>query len=214
MASVQADPCVDRAARRQRRGMWASGARPLRARSRRPGRRARRVGIGRRFPCNGGFSAGRPCGRRHMLWMRSHWGDYGYHDAVPRRGRLPDRMRPEFGLAPCSPWRAHLQSPGARLGCSQRQRSPLRFVKAFLSWYIERPWNDDPDAWHAAPKGAALGRICEEGLPGVPVRGAVGDGLRAGPGAKSGIKTPQEDVKLIGQRLRRAQQDYEGRGTP
>ena len=32
--------------------------------------------------------------------------------------------------------------------------------------------------------------------------------------SKSGIKTPQEDVKLIGQRLRRAQQDYEGRGTP
>jgi len=32
--------------------------------------------------------------------------------------------------------------------------------------------------------------------------------------SKSGIKTPQEDVKLIGQRLKRAQQDYESRGTP
>lgn len=32
--------------------------------------------------------------------------------------------------------------------------------------------------------------------------------------SKSGIKTPQEDVKLIGQRLKRAQQDYEGKGTP
>jgi len=30
--------------------------------------------------------------------------------------------------------------------------------------------------------------------------------------SKSGIKTPQEDVKLIGQRLKRAQQDYESRG--
>lgn len=32
--------------------------------------------------------------------------------------------------------------------------------------------------------------------------------------SKTGIKTPQEDVKLIGQRLKRAQQDYESRGTP
>jgi phage-related protein len=32
--------------------------------------------------------------------------------------------------------------------------------------------------------------------------------------SKSGIKTPQEDVKLIGERLKRAQADYEGRGTP
>ena len=32
--------------------------------------------------------------------------------------------------------------------------------------------------------------------------------------SKSGIKTPQEDVKLIGQRLKRAQQGYENRGTP
>mgnify|MGYP000943661098 CR=1 FL=1 len=32
--------------------------------------------------------------------------------------------------------------------------------------------------------------------------------------SKSGLKTPQEDVKLIGQRLKRAQQDYERRGTP
>ena len=31
--------------------------------------------------------------------------------------------------------------------------------------------------------------------------------------SKSGITTPQEDVKLIGQRLKRAQQDYESRGT-
>jgi phage-related protein len=31
---------------------------------------------------------------------------------------------------------------------------------------------------------------------------------------KSGIKTPQEDVKLIGQRLKRAQIDYEGRSSP
>ena len=32
--------------------------------------------------------------------------------------------------------------------------------------------------------------------------------------SKSGIKTPQEDVKLIGERLKRAQHDYEKRGTP
>ena len=32
--------------------------------------------------------------------------------------------------------------------------------------------------------------------------------------SKSGITTPQEDVKLIGQRLKRAQQDDESRGTP
>mgnify|MGYP000555948838 CR=1 FL=1 len=32
--------------------------------------------------------------------------------------------------------------------------------------------------------------------------------------SKSGIKTLQEDLKLIGQRLKRAQQDYESRGTP
>lgn len=32
--------------------------------------------------------------------------------------------------------------------------------------------------------------------------------------SKTGIKTPQEDVKLIGQRLKRAQQDFESRGTP
>ena len=32
--------------------------------------------------------------------------------------------------------------------------------------------------------------------------------------SKSGIKTPQEDVKLIGERLKRAQLDYESRGTP
>ena len=30
--------------------------------------------------------------------------------------------------------------------------------------------------------------------------------------SKAGIKTPQEDVKLIGKRLKRAQQDYEARG--
>lgn len=32
--------------------------------------------------------------------------------------------------------------------------------------------------------------------------------------SKTGIKTPQEDVKLIGERLKRAQADYESRGTP
>lgn len=32
--------------------------------------------------------------------------------------------------------------------------------------------------------------------------------------SKAGIKTPQEDVKLIGQRLTRAQQDYESKGAP
>ena len=32
--------------------------------------------------------------------------------------------------------------------------------------------------------------------------------------SKSGIKTPQEDVKLIGERLKRAQHDYEKRGMP
>ena len=32
--------------------------------------------------------------------------------------------------------------------------------------------------------------------------------------SKSGIKTPQEDVKLIGQRLKRAQQDHESKGAP
>lgn len=32
--------------------------------------------------------------------------------------------------------------------------------------------------------------------------------------SKAGIKTPQEDVELIGQRLKRAQQDYDSRGTP
>lgn len=32
--------------------------------------------------------------------------------------------------------------------------------------------------------------------------------------SKSGIRTPQEDVKLIRQRLKRAQQDYESKGTP
>lgn len=32
--------------------------------------------------------------------------------------------------------------------------------------------------------------------------------------SKSGIKTPQEDVRLISERLKRAQQDYESRGTP
>jgi phage-related protein len=31
--------------------------------------------------------------------------------------------------------------------------------------------------------------------------------------SKSGIKTPQEDIKVIGERLKRAQQDYESRGT-
>ncbi len=30
--------------------------------------------------------------------------------------------------------------------------------------------------------------------------------------SKTGIKTPQEDVRLIGERLKRAQQDYESRG--
>ena len=30
----------------------------------------------------------------------------------------------------------------------------------------------------------------------------------------TGVKTAQDDVKLIGERLRRAQQDYEARGTP
>jgi phage-related protein len=29
--------------------------------------------------------------------------------------------------------------------------------------------------------------------------------------SRSGIKTPKDDVKLIGQRLKRAQQDYESR---
>jgi len=32
--------------------------------------------------------------------------------------------------------------------------------------------------------------------------------------SKSGVKTPHEDVKLIGERLKRAQYDYEKRGTP
>lgn len=32
--------------------------------------------------------------------------------------------------------------------------------------------------------------------------------------SKSGIKTSQEDVALVGQRLKRAQQDNESRGTP
>ena len=32
--------------------------------------------------------------------------------------------------------------------------------------------------------------------------------------SKTGIKTPQEGVTLIGQRLKRAQQDYESKGTP
>ena len=32
--------------------------------------------------------------------------------------------------------------------------------------------------------------------------------------SKSGIKTPQEDLKLIAQRLKHAQQDYEDRSTP
>ena len=32
--------------------------------------------------------------------------------------------------------------------------------------------------------------------------------------SKAGIKTPQEDVKLIAERLKRAQADYESRGTP
>jgi phage-related protein len=31
--------------------------------------------------------------------------------------------------------------------------------------------------------------------------------------SKSGIKTPKEDVKLIAERLKRAQEDYESRGT-
>lgn len=32
--------------------------------------------------------------------------------------------------------------------------------------------------------------------------------------SKSGIKTPQEDVRLIAQRLKRAQQDYESKESP
>ena len=32
--------------------------------------------------------------------------------------------------------------------------------------------------------------------------------------SKSGIKTPQEDVKLISERLKRAQKNYESRSTP
>src|SRR5690606_7377772 len=32
--------------------------------------------------------------------------------------------------------------------------------------------------------------------------------------SKTGIKTPQEDIKLIKERLKRAQQDYESRGEP
>lgn len=32
--------------------------------------------------------------------------------------------------------------------------------------------------------------------------------------SKTGIKTPQDDVKLIAERLKRAQQDYESRGKP
>lgn len=32
--------------------------------------------------------------------------------------------------------------------------------------------------------------------------------------SKSGIKTPQDDVRLIAERLKRAQQDYESRGMP
>jgi len=32
--------------------------------------------------------------------------------------------------------------------------------------------------------------------------------------SKAGIKTPQDDVKLIAQRLKRAQQDYESKGAP
>lgn len=32
--------------------------------------------------------------------------------------------------------------------------------------------------------------------------------------SKTGIKTPQEDAKLISERLKRAQQDYENRGRP
>lgn len=32
--------------------------------------------------------------------------------------------------------------------------------------------------------------------------------------SKTGIKTPQDDVKLIAQRLKRAQQDYESKGAP
>ncbi len=31
--------------------------------------------------------------------------------------------------------------------------------------------------------------------------------------SKTGIKTPQQDVKLIGERLKRAQMDHESRGT-
>ena len=31
--------------------------------------------------------------------------------------------------------------------------------------------------------------------------------------SKSGIKTPQEDVKLIAERLKRARADYESRGN-
>jgi phage-related protein len=32
--------------------------------------------------------------------------------------------------------------------------------------------------------------------------------------SKRGIKTPQTDVKLIAERLKRAQADYESRGKP
>lgn len=32
--------------------------------------------------------------------------------------------------------------------------------------------------------------------------------------SKTEIKTPLEDIKLISERLKRAQQDYESRGTP
>jgi phage-related protein len=32
--------------------------------------------------------------------------------------------------------------------------------------------------------------------------------------SKQGIKTPQTDVKLIAERLKRAQADYESRGKP
>jgi phage-related protein len=32
--------------------------------------------------------------------------------------------------------------------------------------------------------------------------------------SKSGIKTPKADVQMIGERLKRAQADYESRGTP
>ena len=32
--------------------------------------------------------------------------------------------------------------------------------------------------------------------------------------SKAGIKTPQDDVKLIGERLKRAQQDFERTRTP